>query len=553
MKSANQRIVLIFLMAWGLVAVAAGQKTRDDYQDARDGINRFGAVYRELTSEYVDEIDHDLILRAGIDGMLAKLDPYTVFMDKTEASDLDIMSSGKYGGIGVELGVRGNNRELTVMSVFDAYPASRSGVRVGDVLLEVDTFKTNGWTTTKASTHLRGDPGTPVVVTVKRSGTKESVLRFEMNRAAIEVQDIGYSGMINDSTGYIKLLRFGRNASRDLSRALDSLLTRGMKECVLDLRQNPGGLLNVAIDVSQQFLGSNALIVSTRGRDSTDLQEYRANLPAHFTGGLAVLVDEGSASASEIVAGALQDQDLAVIVGSSTYGKGLVQSVRRLPGDASLKLTTAKYYTPSGRLIQKVDYFHGADSLAEAGKSFKSKNGRKLPALGGISPDVDISNPKPTAFITELLRSGYLATFVNDTLSDSITVRFNKKIKVSDGLLEHFKSYLLAKGFTAPLDIDAEWIAVKAWLTTKDKNSETTPMSDGINRVIDAERSKVWQENKSELTRLVAMETAAWYDGNKGRYRSSMERDPVVAKAVDILKQPKRVQELLAETNPNTK
>ncbi len=548
MKLAQQRFVLIFLVSWGLVVFAAGQK-RDDYQDARDGITRFGAVYRELTSEYVDDIDHDLILRAGIDGMLSKLDPYTVFMDKSEAGDLDVMSTGKYGGIGVELGVRGTNRDLTVMSLFDGYPAAQSGMRVGDVLIEVDSFKTVNWTTLKASTHLRGDPGTPIVVTVKRSGVKDEVLRFEMKRAAIEVQDVGYAGMIDDSTGYIKLLRFGRNASRDLSRSIDTLLDKGMKRCVLDLRQNPGGLLNVAIEVAEQFLGSNTLIVSTRGRDSSDVQEYRANLPAHFTGALSVLVDEGSASASEIVAGALQDQDRAVIIGMPTYGKGLVQSVRRLPGDASLKLTTAKYYTPSGRLIQKIDYFHGADSIAESGKTFHSKNGRSLLALGGIAPDIELNNYKPTAFVTELLRSGNLSSFVNETLSDTLSVKSNKKIKVNDALISQFKSYLLAKGFTAPLDIDAEWTAVKAWLATHDTHAEVAPMTDAVSRIIDSERAKVWQENKEELNRLLSIEAAGWYLGNQGRYRAAMEHDPVVFKAVEILKQPKRVQELLAETN----
>lgn len=544
------RIVLLtvaLIVATAVFAAPTPTPPLDRYSAARQGITRYGEVYRELLSEYVDEIDHEDLLRASINGMLSKLDPYTVFMERSDADEFEIMQTGKYGGIGVELGVRGAERELTVMSVFDGHPAARSGIRVGDVIIQVDTNKAAGWNTAKASSFLRGEPNTPVAVTIRRPASNE-VLRFDLVRAAIQIHEVGFAGMVSDSVGYVKLLRFGKNAARDVAHAIDSLKGIGMKSLILDLRQNPGGLLNAAVEVTQQFLNPKDLIVETRGRDTSEVQQYRALGLNRFGGAMAVLVDEGSASASEIVAGALQDQDRAVVLGTATFGKGLVQSVRRLPGDASLKLTTAKYYIPSGRLIQKVDYFHGGDSLTVIGKEYRSKNGRVLPSRGGITPDIAVGAKKSSALLTELQRQGLLFAFVNEACSDSLQQQSGKRLTADQQTLTQFRAFLSKRGFNPPLDIDAEWIAVKAWLQKSARATDVNPFVEGVNQTIMSERENVWSTDQTELQRLLTIELSAWYEGNRGRYRAMMENDEAVSQAVSILHEPQRMHSLLAGT-----
>ncbi|MCX7834812.1 MAG: S41 family peptidase [bacterium] len=519
----------------------ADETSTDIYQTVREGINRIGDVYSELIQSYVDSIDHQGLLRASIDGMLSKLDPYTVYLEKNEQQELEMLNTGTYGGIGVELGVRGAERELTIMSVFDGSPAARVGLRSGDIIIQVDTFSTKNWTTAVASKHLRGEPNTSVTITVKRG---DEVLRFELIRAKIEIRDVAFVHMLEDKTGYIKLVRFSKNAGKDVAYAIDSLKKRGMEKLIFDLRQNPGGLLQAAIEVSSLFLDDNKTIVSVIGKETFGTQEYKSGKRCLFDGPMVVLVDNGSASASEIVAGALQDWDRAVIIGKTTFGKGLVQSVRPLKNNDALKLTTAKYYTPSGRLIQKVDYFHGVDSIHFYGKEYQSSHGRKMTSLGGIKPDIEVDAYEYGKLTNELVRQGLIGNFIHDSNFFNHQ-QWQLPIEIPDTLWNHWNAFLQSKGFVAPLEIDAEWTAVVQWFNTVTNHTDASIHIDALSRIIHENRAKVWQKEKDQVKRYLEIEIAATMYGSYGRYRQSLQGDPAINKSIEVLSSPEYLSSIL--------
>lgn len=534
--------LFLVLLVFSFTPIQSQETPKDAFQAVREGINRFGSIYYELVRSYVDSINHDVLLKASIDGMLSKLDPYTVYLEKDEKQELEMLNTGVYGGIGVELGVRGSERELTIMSVFDGTPASRAGLRSGDVIIQVDTLSTKGWTTSTASKHLRGTPNTPVAITIKRGN---EILRFDLVRAIIEIRDVAFSHFYEDGTGYIKLVRFSKNASRDLSMALDSLKRLGMTKLILDLRQNPGGLLQSAVEVSSLFLDDYKTIVSVQSKDPSVNQEFKSGKRCLYNGPMVVLVDNGSASASEIVAGALQDWDRAVILGQSTFGKGLVQSVRQLENDGALKLTTGKYYTPSGRLIQKVDYFHGVDSMKFFGKEYATSKGRKFSSLGGIQPDIEIGQPEYGKLTTELIRQGLVSNFIYD--ANLFTTRgLPLPIVITDSIWQSFHQYITSKGFEAPLSIDAEWIAFKKWLDSEGLNVESSIHIESFNRLLALKRQQIWDREAEQVKRYISIELAASLYGVTGRYRQSLESDPLVERAKEILASPEYLSSILS-------
>jgi len=413
-------LVLLITAVWlAPVTLAARSSSQDSlYEQIRRNISLFGDVYREITLRYVDTIDPEKFVRAGVEGMLSTLDPYTVFIPEDETDDLDLITSGRYGGVGIEIGVRGRDKVLTVISAMDESPAQRVGIRSGDRIIEIDTVSTQGFSTSDAARLLRGAAGTQVRLLVERTGSSEPI-EFVITRREIEIKDVPYSGFVQPGVGYVKLAHFSRGAADELDQALSELKQGGAQSLILDLRGNPGGLLSSAVAVLQRFCLKGEDILAVRGRSAESDQVFRMQAdPAIGDMPLAVLVDGGSASASEIVAGAVQDLDRGVLVGETTFGKGLVQSVVSFETGEALKLTTAKYYTPSGRLIQKVDYFHDDDgvvrSSVELPERFSTRNGRPVQGGGGITPDLIVATPQPGPLGTELWRQGAFFDFVNE-------------------------------------------------------------------------------------------------------------------------------------------
>ncbi len=553
----KSRFALLIVVV-GLVpaAMAARPSSPQDslYEVVRHNIELFGDVYREVTMRYVDTIDPDQFIRAGIDGMLATLDPYTVFIGTEDSDELEVISSGRYGGVGLEIGVRGKDKVLTVISAMDDSPAQRVGIRNGDKILKIDTKDTRGFSTNDAARLLRGDAGSTVTLSVQRAGSDE-LIDFVITRKEIDIKDVPYSGFIKPGVGYIKLAHFSRRAPEELDQALAELKSDGMTSLVLDLRGNPGGLLSSAIAVLQRFCakGEEVLVVKGRGPDPTQVFKIPGD-PMAGELPLAILVDGGSASASEIVAGAVQDLDRGVLIGETTFGKGLVQSVIAFESGESLKLTTAKYYTPSGRLIQAVDYFHDNDSVVvmPAGEQpeggYLTRNGRPVESGGGIDPDVVVDLPKPGPLGTELWRQGAYFDFANVYREAHQTLTSEKLDEA--GLLE-FRSWLQKQNFSYDVDGKREIEALRTILT-KD-SAEARDKLDGLDSLLNSSRDRDFNAEKEFIRHSIEQELATSLWGPRGRIEATFDDDVQIQKALEVLGSMNEYEKVLAVEDSSEK
>jgi carboxyl-terminal processing protease len=388
-RTGKLAIILSLLLIIGISTGFLIQDSRD-FRIAKN-LDIFFSLFRELNAFYVDEIDPDKLVKAGIDNMLKTLDPYTVYFPESEADEFTVMTTGKYGGIGSL--VRAGGDYVVISEVYKGFPADVAGIKPGDLLKKVDGVSLKGLTTDKVSEKLKGNPGTPIAITIERNGQEQD---FSLKREKIAIPSVPYFGMIDTKTGYIRLTSFTQGCVDDVRAALVALKKENANQIILDLRGNPGGLLTEAVQVVNLFVGPGTEVVSTKGKVKQFDEAFKTNKPAVDENiSLAVLINRSSASASEIVAGAIQDLDRGVIIGQRSYGKGLVQITRPLNYNTELKVTTAKYYIPSGRCIQARDFSHPnedgsvgviPDSLIS---EFKTKNGRTVKDGGGIDPDIE--------------------------------------------------------------------------------------------------------------------------------------------------------------------
>jgi len=402
-------IILSLLMFAG---IATGFIITQESRDFRivKNLDIFFSLFRELNAFYVDEIDPEKVVRTGIDNMLKSLDPYTVYYPESDADDFTFMTTGKYGGIGSL--VRGGSEYVVISEVYKGFPADVAGIRAGDVLKKVDGVNLKGLTTDNVSERLKGNPGTGISVTVERNGSEYD---FTMKREKIIIPPVPYYGMIDEKTGYIRFTNFTQDCVEEVKKALVALKTQNPQQIILDVRGNPGGLLAEAVGIVNLFIGPGNEVVSTKGKVKQydeDFKTTRAAIDEKIP--LAVLINRGSASAAEIVAGAIQDLDRGIIVGQRSFGKGLVQVTRPLSYNTQLKVTTAKYYIPSGRCIQAIDFSHPnedgsvgfiPDSLIS---EFKTRNGRVVKDGGGITPDVEALPGQLSQISTDLLLRYYI-------------------------------------------------------------------------------------------------------------------------------------------------
>ncbi len=446
LKKYNKALIIIpALVIAGLVLSGSNDSF---YFKVNKSFDMFGSIFRELSSNYVLDLEPDELINAGIDGMLAKLDPYTTYYDETETSDLDVITNGNYTGLGITVGFR--DSMITVIGVHDGYSAHRSGLRVGDRLYKIDSTVVLNLPTSKLRQYTRGKPGAKANLLVIREGI-EDTLHIGLVREQIHLKNVPYSGFLNDSIGYIKLERFSRQSANEVKAAIADLRQSGnLTALVLDLRYNPGGLLEAAVGVSELFLEKGSVIVSTKGRNSRTEYEYRSRVePIEQDIPLAVLINDFSASASEIVAGAMQDHDRAIVLGKTSFGKGLVQSLFDLPYRGKLKMTTARYYTPSGRCIQKVDFEKKIKSSSHRSELdtviFYTDNGRKVIEYNGITPDSIIEGPDYPELITDFGKENMMFNFATAYSAniDSLPEDFI----YTDELIEQFKTYLSEKNY----------------------------------------------------------------------------------------------------------
>jgi len=423
--------VLTLLVVWSTGLFSSSR--RDFYATVQRNIKIFGEVYKETAKNYVEEIDPEKFMHAGINGMMDQIDPYSVFLEKEAQDDIEIMTRGKYYGVGMRITNR-NSWPTVAEQPFANSPAEKAGIREGDQIIEINKKSTKGLSLSKTAARLRGrKKGSTVEIKIHRIGVAEPIT-FSLVRDEIVVSDIQYSGFVEPGVGLVKLNVFNRGAEKQVKNAIEDLMDQGVESLILDLRNNPGGLLDVAVSILGNFVSRGEMVVYTKGRNPNSSKDYRtSDSPVFGSLPLVVLVNEYSASASEIVAGAIQDLDRGVIVGEPSFGKGLVQTVlpidRSAEGEVSLKLTTAKYYLPSGRLIQKADVFkHGPQSVlwspeedasgeaedsskANNDKKFFTHNGRVVNGGGGIKPDVETKNKNTTLYVGELMRQSLFFNF----------------------------------------------------------------------------------------------------------------------------------------------
>ncbi len=377
------------------------------------------SILKELNRSYVDSLPVDRIMRAGVDAMLEELDPYTIYIPEEENEDLQMMLSKTYGGIGAIIHKK-KDENVIINEPYAGSPAQKYGLQCGDEIIEIDGVVTKGLETKESSDRMKGKPGTTVIFKVKKVHTGDT-LDIAVVRERIHFPDIEYAGMLNDTTGYILQSGFTENVSAELRSKFQELKRQGMKKFVLDLRGNGGGLMGEAINIVSLFVPKGSLVVSSKGNTEESLQEYRTTSePIDTEIPMIVMIDSGSASSSEIVSGALQDMDRAAIMGKRSYGKGLVQSIRPVAYNGQLKVTTAKYYTPSGRCVQAIDYAnrnddgsvgHIPDSLTH---EFRTAGGRIVRDGGGITPDVEIDVKDYSRLVYALVLGGVIDQYAID-------------------------------------------------------------------------------------------------------------------------------------------
>jgi len=505
------------------------------------GIDLFGRVYKEVSTSYVDVIDPEKFMEAGIEGMLGTLDPYTVYIGKEEGDEVDLMTTGKYGGIGVTIGVR--DGAVRVITVMDGYSAQRAGILPGDKLVKVDTLVVGNRKPDEVRSLTRGEPGTEVHIVIERDGEPKQ-LEFVLIREEIQVRNVTYSGYVDSTIGYIRLERFSRNAGEEVRQAIRELkLRREPTALILDLRGNPGGLLDAAVDVASKFLPRGSMIVSTRGRRTEAEKKYFSNeepmvplLP------LAVLTDRGTASASEIVGGSLQDLDRAVIVGARTFGKGLVQTIVPLNYGSQLKITTARYYTPSGRSIQEIDYNHKErsgvfttvpDSLRRA---FKTLHGRAVFELGGVTPDSVVQDIDDGPMVRELFRKALFFKFANKYVAAHKDADVSV---VNEEILTAFQRFLKEEQFDYQEDTEGKLRDLRKQADQLHYAAEALNDLDLLSAALEKEKKRAFERYKDHIATELAVELMARKNGEQGRIAESLKEDPQLKAAISILKNSK--------------
>lgn len=533
-----------------LVALVAIGATRysDVYFLIKKNFTIFSEVYREVSLRYVDEVNPEKLMRKGIDAMLESLDPYTVLIDEADTQEIDIITTGKYGGVGIEAGSRGG--KIVVIAPIEGYSAFKKGVKAGDVIMKVNDISVEGLTPEDVQNLIHGEPGTTVTVTIQRYGV-EQPLHFELERQNIEVKNVEYAGLIgpNKDVGYILLSRFSQNTGEEVRNAILKFKQHGaLNGIILDLRNNPGGLLDEAVKTVDKFVGPGIKVVETRGRIEENNSVFRTEEPA-LAGNipLVVLQNSGSASASEVVAGALQDLDRAVIVGEQSFGKGLVQIIRPLSYNTALKITTSKYYIPSGRSIQSVTYTHDEnnshfDKPDSLRKAFKTRAGRTVYDGQGIQPDVKVTQNDQSLLQIALLQNSYYFFFANQYASE------HKQLPghVTDGMYTEFRDYLKAKKFDYETRTEKDLQALKKRFASNGQLEKGADYISGLQRIIEQEKEQEFADEASEIKRELYRELASRYYGRTGQIRAATRFDPYIGQGLDIIANTTRYDDILS-------
>ena len=500
----------------------------------------FSNLLRELNYFYVDKPDPEKLIKTGINAMLKTLDPYTVFIPESEMANFSFMTTGQYGGIGSL--IRKSGDFIAISEVYKGFPADLAGIIPGDLIIAVNGKSIKGLSTSQVSERLKGNPDSEVKVTLERYG-KEKPLTKVIYRKEVHIPNVPYYGMLNQKTGYIRLSGFTTDASKEVKLALEDLKKNHQaKSIVFDLRGNPGGLLFEAVKIVNLFVPKGQVIVSTKGQVKNFDHVYKAaGQPEDTQIPLALLVDRGSASASEIVSGAIQDLDRGVILGERTFGKGLVQTTRPLGYNNQLKVTTAKYYIPSGRCIQALDYSHRnadgsvghiPDSLIS---EFKTSSGRMVKDGGGIVPDIKVNAPQTGLITINLYAQNFIFDYANRFVSLHDSIAPARDFKISDRVYSDFVSFVKEKHFSYNTPLKSRLQDLISEAKKEDKYEKNQSRLEDLQKAFLPNLDVEFSKNKEDIIQLLTTEITGRYYYQAGRIESSLKWDKDIKKAVEVL------------------
>lgn len=539
------------VIAIGILGLFSFKTASTNYFEISKNLDIFATLFREVNTYYVDDVDAGKLIKKAIDEMLESLDPYTNYISEAEAEDFRFQMTGQYGGIGSMVGTK--NNQVVVTDPYEGYPAQKADLRAGDIILEIEGKSTQNKTTSDISKMLKGQPGTQVKLLIQREG--EGTLTKTITREEIQLKNVPYVGMVNENTGYIRLASFTQNAGKEVRDAMVELKKNpNLKSVILDVRGNPGGLLHESINIVNVFVPQGVEVVSTKGKVKEWDKSYKSlNQPVDTEMPMVVLTNRGSASASEIVSGSIQDLDRGVVIGQKTYGKGLVQSTRPLTYNAQLKVTTAKYYTPSGRCIQALDYSHRnadgsvgsvPDSLK---KEFKTKSGRKVFDGGGVDPDVATKQAEYSKITESLIVNQLIFDYATKYRNKHSTVAPAKVFKLTDADFADFKNFLSDKKY------DYQTASEKALEDFKKKAEDekyfeaVQAQYQQLKQNLTRDKQADLDKNKSEIMELLESEIAKRYYFQKAQYEMAAKHDEDVKEAIKLLNDLPRYNAILGK------
>lgn len=504
-------------------------------------------IYQHLDMYYVDDPQPGMMGKTAIDAMLKELDPYTVYYHESNMEDYRLMTTGQYGGIGSL--VRQVGEYTFITEPYEGSPAQKAGLKAGDKILSIDKVDMRGKVGDQVSESLKGPKGSTIQIEIERDG---NTMIIPVTREEIKLQDVPYSGMLNEQIGYIKLNAFTQTASQEVRAAFDKLKGQNMQSLVLDLRGNGGGLLIEAVRIVNMFVKKDQTVVTTKGRIKEENRVYKTTEPpVDLTIPLVVLIDEGSASASEIVAGTLQDLDRAVIIGTNSYGKGLVQRTFDLKYGSKVKLTISKYYTPSGRCVQRLEYYDResgekpkaiADSLL---KSFTTLNGRKVIDGRGIEPDIEVEQHQYSRLTATLVANNIVFDFVTDFTRKRPTIGPAKIYKLTDEEYALFKAYALKQEFSYSTASEEQLEKMKKTAEEEGFYGDMKAEYEALLLKVTPSKERDLDKFQAEIRDILANEIVSRYYYQNGRAEQAFQQDPDVNKALEVLGDKKQYNTIL--------
>ena len=540
-----------YLLGFGFaVAALLPIAAVDSYFEMSKNMEIYSDIYKELNIYYVDEVNPNSLMRTGIDAMLESLDPYTNYYSEADMEGFRFQTTGKYGGIGAIIRKKGDF--IAIMEPYQNSPAVKAGLIAGDLIIEVDGKSVKDRNVEEVSAVLKGSPGSSVNLLVRRKGFERDQL-FTIVREDVNIENVPYHGYLDEGIGYVRLSQFTNDATKNVKNAIESLKKeQDMKGLVLDLRGNPGGLLHEAVNLSNLFIDQGKMVVSTKGKVKEWNREFKTlNKPTYTDLPVIVLIDVNSASASEIVAGTLQDYDRGIILGKRTFGKGLVQQTRDIAYNTKLKLTTAKYYIPSGRSIQAIDYSIRSEdgSIGKIPDSlkteFKTEKGRAVYDGGGIEPDVEIEQPRLSNISLSLLSNDLIFDFATEYYFSNPTIPPTRKFGITEGLYKEFVDFLADKDYD--YETRSELLLRELETQTKEEmyfDAIRENMS-SIKTNISHDKQNDLFKFKDEISHLLRTEIVSRYYYQSGEIESSFDDDPIIKEAILVLKNPALYNNLL--------